>query len=146
MNSSFLNTLIAILNDQPNIAELPNDKLIAFTHVGVAVQQEISTQLLIKIARLQTLCVRAQEEGEMSDYEGEKQIASETGQNIQEAMAKSLGLSEDLTHRLTMLERIIVEVMREAFPSEFEHFDVAYYAHISGQIMRRPIHHQRIFD
>ncbi|MDE2041416.1 MAG: hypothetical protein KGI59_03500 [Patescibacteria group bacterium] len=146
MNSSFLSTLTAILNDQREIAELPSDKLIAFEHVGEAVQQQISTQFLLKIARLQTLCVRAHQDGEMPDYEDEKQIAKETGQNIQNVMAKSLGLMEDSTHRAIMLERLMVEVVREAFPSECEHFDVAYYAHISGQIMRRPNRHHRFLD
>lgn len=99
-----------------------------------------------KLARLQTLAFQAHEKSEMPSYEVIKSVVEVTGGNTPQTMADSLGVQEDVTRRIMMIERLIVEVVRESVPAECERNDVEYFAHVSGVIMRRPIKHRRFLD
>lgn len=146
MNSSFLTTLMAVLSDQNEIENLPNDKLIASNHESNPIKQVVPTTVLIKIARLQTLAFQAHNKSKMPNCDVIKSIAEVTGSNTAQTMADSLGVQEDATRRIIMIERLIVEVVREAIPAECERNDVEYFANTNGLIMRRPINYRRFLD
>ncbi len=137
MKSSFPSILVAVLSGQPGIAELP--KLIASDCEGEFLEGEVPWDLLLKIARLQTLCAKAHENTEPNSFEAIKQIAEETNVRFVEAGTNSAMVNEDATHREMMLERLIVEVVREAFPAECGQFGVRYAVNLSGKIVRLPI-------
>lgn len=146
MNSSFLATLTAVLSGQDKIENLPQDRLIASDYIGDPVKQIVPVSVFLKIARLQTLAFQAHEKSELPSYEAVKSVAEVTGGNTAQTMANSLGVQEDATHRIMMIERLIVEVVHEAIPAECERNDVEYFAHVSGVIMRRPINHRCFLD
>lgn len=139
MKSSFPAILAAVLGNQPVIAELPNDNLVAFNCEGNSIDGEVSPALLLKVVRLQTLISQAQEDAEMPSTEAIQQIADETNVEFFVASINASHVQEDATHRMMLLERLIVEVVREACPAECGQFDVQYLAHISRKIIRRPI-------
>lgn len=130
---------MAVLGNQTIIQELPNDKLIAFDCKGDSIEGEVSPAIFFQIARLQTLSSQAQEDAEMPSTEAIGQIAKETDVPFGVAGTNALHVQEDATHRSMMIERLIVEVVREACPAESRQFGVQYLAHISGKIIRRPI-------
>jgi len=144
--SSFLSTLVAVLSNQAEIAELPNDKLNAFTCEGPTIEGELPKDVFHKIARLQTLIMLSHENARMPDYKTTQQIADETGVDFITAGANALATSEDATHRVIMLERLIVEVVREAFPKECSYFDVRYLARLDQKIVRLPVQQLRFLD
>jgi hypothetical protein len=146
MNSSFLATLLAVLGDQPEIENLPDNQLIASDHEGERLDKVATRPIFRKIARLQTLCFRAHEDARMPELDATKEIAATTGGSTAEIMANALGIQEDSTRRIMMLERLIVELVREAVPAEIERLDVEYVAHVDAVIMRRPIRRQRFLD
>lgn len=146
MNSSFLATLTAVLSGQDEIENLPNDRLIGFDYLGDPVEQTVPMSVFLKLARLQTLSFQAHEKSEMPSYEVVKNVVEVTGGNAAQTITDSLGVQEDDTRRIMMIERLIVEVVREAIPAECERNDVEYFAHVSGVIMRRPINNRRFLD
>jgi hypothetical protein len=146
MNSSFLATLTAVLSGQDKIENLPQDKLIATNHMGDPIQHIVPVSVFLKLARLQTLAFQAYEKSEMPSYGTVKSVVEVTGGNTAQTMANSLEIQEDAARRITMIERLIVEVVREAIPAECEQNDVEYFAHVSGVIMRRPSNNRRILD
>ena len=146
MRSSFLTTLLAVLGDQPEIENLPNDKLIALDYEGYRLDRNTAWPVFHKVARLQTLCFHSHKEAQMPDLVEIKQMASVMGGSILEIMANSLGTQEDATRRIMMLERLIVEIVRDVVPAEIEQFDVDYIAHIDGVIVRRPVQQRRFLD
>lgn len=146
MNSSFLATLLAVLGDQPEIENLPNNQLIASDYEGERLDKESTRPIFHKIARLQTLCFRAYEDAQMSELDTIKEITATTGGSTAEIMDNALRIQEDATRRIMMLERLIVELVREAIPAEIERLNVEYVAHIDAVLMRRPIQRQRFLD
>ncbi|MFA6463773.1 MAG: hypothetical protein WCV55_02095 [Candidatus Paceibacterota bacterium] len=139
MKSSFLSTLVAVLSGKQEIAELPNDKLVAFDCEGEALEGEVPIDFLLKIARLQTLSVQARKNAEMPSFEAIQQIAKETNVLFVVAAANAAGVHEDAVHCMMMIERLIVEAVREVYPAEYGQFDVQYSVHINRKIIRRPI-------
>lgn len=146
MNSSFLATLMAVLSDQDEIENLPNDKLIASELIGEPLESAVTMPIFLKIARLQTLAFRAHEIGEMPSFDSITQISGTTGGDAAKTIADSLGVKEDATRRIMMIERLIVEIVREAVPAECERNNVEYFGHLSGVIMRRATNSQRFLD
>lgn len=146
MNSSFLSTLLAVLSDEEDIPALPHDRLITSYRMGDPVKAEVTRRILLKLTRLQTLCFQVYETGEMPELDAMKQMASETGSGIADVRANSLGTQDDMACRIMMLERLMVEVVREAVPAECDKFEVQYYVHADGTIMRRPIERRRFLD
>jgi hypothetical protein len=144
--SSFLTTVMAVLNNQSEIVDLPNDKLNAFTCEGDTLEEKIPLDILLKIAGLQTLIMQTREKVEMPDYETTQQIAKEIGVDSITAGANALAVSEDATHRVMMLERLIVEVVRAAFPKECGQFNVRYLARLDQKILRLPAQQLRFLD
>jgi hypothetical protein len=136
--SSFLTTVVAVLSDQQQIPELPYDDLLAFRCAGPAIEEEIPLCLLLKVSRLQTLAARVHDNAEMPNLEGLEQIAEETESDLVTTVSNLGNIQEDSIHRVRWLERLIVEVVREAFPQERERFDVRYIAHIDKKIVRLP--------
>ena len=146
MNSSFVSTVMAVLADQMEIPELPMDKLIGFSWEGTPVEQPLDKYLMLKVARLQNLCLIAQKHGEHPSYEEIKQIAEATGVSFMEAGANALSTGEDMTQRCIMLERLIVELVRESIPTECHHFYVQYFINGDRKLMRREMQRQRFLD
>lgn len=147
MNSSFLSTLMAVLNDQQEILQLPNNKLVAYNIDGDPISKEIPISFVLKLARLQTLIDKADEDTPLPSFEETEQIAEATGGDFVSAMTNSMFANDDKLLRVMMLKRIIVEVVRDAYPAESEHFDVEYFAHINRSVVRRPTRtRQPFFD
>ncbi len=139
---SFLQTVLAVLTGQDEISELPSDKLIALTN-GEPIERRLSQEDLHKIIRLQTLIVHEQERGAMFEQGG---LPEEDGQDTQNVMAQYLAVQEDATARVIMLERLIVELVREAVPAECERFDVRYSVNLSLEVLRSRVSHHRFLD
>ena len=146
MNSSFVSTVMAVLSNQMEIPELPMDKLVGFSWEGTPVEQPLDKYLMLKVVRLQNLCLMAESHGEQPSYEETKQIAEAAGVSFMEAAAKSLSTGEDMTQRCIMLERLIVELVRENIPTECHHFYVQYYINNEQKLMRREMRRQRFLD
>ncbi|MDR3558487.1 MAG: hypothetical protein P4L61_03070 [Candidatus Pacebacteria bacterium] len=140
---SFLQIITAVLQDEPEIAELPTSKLIGINDgKATLLGRDIPQDVMFKLARLQTLKVKEAERGEMPELDELKAIGGDT----KVAMASSLGILEDSTRRIIMLERLIVEVVREAFPTECDRLDVEYMLHPQKGIIFVPTKRQRFLD
>ena len=146
MNINFLSTFLAVLNDQQEIPELPSNNLRAFDWDEPSVEREIPNQLLLKVARLQTLGVLVNKQGKLPDFEETNRIAELTGVSFMETAANALCTSEDSTYRCMMLERVIIEVVRGAIPTECHYFDVSYFVHRDRTLRRRPMSQRRFLD
>jgi hypothetical protein len=112
--------IAATLSEEEEIPELPNDTLRPLCSPGILVAKEIEIGLALKIARLQTLIFLEQEKGEIPDYA----TISSKGPTV---MANYLAVQEDATSNIIMLERLIVGIVRDAFPKEAERFSVRYF-------------------
>jgi hypothetical protein len=117
---SLVGLITAVLADEGEISELPTGELYPIDNEGVVVAESIEVTVALKIARLQTLIFREKEKGEMP----ETSMLPFYGPA---AMASFLSVQEDATANIMMLERLIVEVVREAFPRESERFGVRYF-------------------
>lgn len=145
---TFTETLRAILSDQSEIPKLPEDKLVAFSE-GQSIPTKLPLHILHRLVRLQTLIVQEQQRGEMPDtdvLEG-LGLASEQSEGSKlNSMAKSLSVQEDATKRILMLEQLIVEIVREAVPSECERFDVRYCVNLELDVLWSPNLKRRFLD
>lgn len=146
---TFLETIVAILSDQPVIDTLPNDKLNVFDIGKPIGGRRLPMNVLQRLARLQTLIVRAQSMGEMPAtdvMEGLQDPGERTQLSQLDAMAAALGIQEDSTRRIMMLERLIVEIVREAVPTECERLDVRYCVNMQLEVLWSPSPRQRFLD
>ena len=91
------------------------------------VSLSIPRDLLIKIARLQTLLIREREKGEIPRFESVQQQMEATGQDYLEVASNELISQEESLHNVMMIERLIVLVVREVFPREIDHFECRYF-------------------
>ena len=144
--SSLLKTIVSVLLDVSEVPELPMDRLIALPDEGVPVEHTFSTQVFLRIARLQTLLVREAQKGEMPELDEIKQVEKGGTKDTAEVMADFLAVQEDAGRRAGMLQQLITEVVRETVPTECERFDVEYFAHPDGRVYHRPLHHHRVLD
>lgn len=146
MNSSFYSMLLATLSGADYVPGLPNDALIVFNRDGQLVLGSVSEQSMLKIARLQTLSHQAYTRGALPDEKESAAVAEVTGSMTMFVMADTLQLAEDMTHRCMMLERLIVEIVREEIIAEQKRFDVLYYIGGGNQLMCRPLPERRFLD
>ncbi len=137
---------MAVLNEQVEIACLPDDRLNAFPCEGPIVEGQISGKILLKIVRLQTLIMKSREDTRMPDDETIKQIVEESSSDPMIVCAKALAVSEDSTYRVMMLERLITEIVREHFPKECGQFRYNYFVRPDRKIVRVPIVELRFLD
>ena len=143
---SLLSIVVSILKSDESIPELPNDELVAFQHHGKPINGTVKLVTLLKIARLQTLIVREQEKAEIPEMESLKAVCAQTGKDFATVMAQSLVVQEDTTSNIIMLERLIVETIRDAYPMECERFGVRYVADVSGRIHFSEAPQRRFMD
>ncbi|MES2314966.1 MAG: hypothetical protein V4524_03490 [Patescibacteria group bacterium] len=143
---TLLAVIVAVLNGEENIPELPNDQLQAFQNQGQPIPGSVNGEVFHKIARLQTLIFREQEKAGIPDMEVLKQMCAESHQDFATVMARSLSVQEDATANIMMLERLIVGVVREACPRECDRFGVRYYADISLRIFFGESPQRRFLD
>ena len=136
---NFISTITAILTDQTDIKSLPNDELRPFeSNHGEKTAKDISPFGKRKIARLQTLILHEHERGKMPEH-------GEAPMDIL-AMANALGIQEDSTRRIMMMESLITEIVREEIPAETERFDVIYFLKHDWNLYRYPIPERRFLD
>lgn len=138
MNSSFLATLSAVLSGQDEIENLPKNKLIASDQEGEEVKQTVPPHVFLMIARLQTLAFMEDDQSAMQPGENTAAVLETIGDDPVNTIPNALMVQEDGTRRIAMIERLIVEIVREALPAECEVFGVEYFAHESCVLMRRP--------
>jgi hypothetical protein len=118
---SFLTILGSVLREDEDVPELPTEKLVAVVRDNVgatALGYTVPVNIMIKLARLQTLKIREGELSSMPEMDVINQQASETKTSSIEVMARSLSIQEDSTRREMMIERLIVELVRETYPQE----------------------------
>lgn len=140
-------TIIAeILNSVENIPDLPPDKLIALQNHGKPIPGNVNNVTLLKIARLQTLIVKEQKKSGMPEIDTLKQTATETGGDLLSTLATSMDVREDTVLNIVMLERLIVEIVRNACPEECERFGVIYSANISMRVSYHEEPQRRFLD
>ena len=122
---------------------MSRDELLALDRKDATpLNYSVPVEVIIKLARLQTLAIQESEKGTMPDYDQLKAL----GGNTLDTMSRSLGIQEDSTRRAMLLEQLFTEVVREVFPSECERLDVEYSLHPTNGIMWRPMVHQRFLD
>ena len=143
---TLLPVIVAVLNGEEDIPELPNDQLQALQNQGQPIPGSVNQKTFQKIARLQTLIFKEQEKAEIPDMKVLRQTCTESGQDFVTVMARSLSVQEDATSNIMMLERLIVEVVREACPVECERFGVRYFADISLRVFFGESPSQRFLD
>ena len=131
---TLLPIIVSVLNGDKNIPELPNDQLVAFQNTGQPIQGIVDQNTFLKIARLQSLIVREQRRSGIPEMETLKQVANQNGTDFPTVMANALSVQEDATSNIMMLERLIVESVREARPEECERFGVRYFADVSIRV------------
>lgn len=139
---------MAVLSDQPEIDTLPANKLNVFD-MGEPIGMRLPHSILKRIVRLQTLIVREQQKGEMPKVdvmEGLETPAERTHFSQLSAMANALGIMEDGTRRIMMIERLIVEIVREAVPTECERLDVRYCVNMQLEVLWSKSPQQRFLD
>lgn len=128
MNRSFLSILTAVLNDEDDIPELPDDALKTVTQVGQVVSGDgVTSQLLKKVKRLQTLCGL-----DFATY-GMPSVTK-----VPSVRLTAIFFARNTIERIEMIEQLIVEVVREAVPVERERHDVGYAVHLSDSLMYYP--------
>lgn len=144
---SFITILGLVLQNETEITELPASELVAIDiNCAVPLGYDVPTDLMIKLARLQTLKYHEQDLCSMPKMESITQQAKETKTSVAGIMGHSLATQEDSIHRIIMLERLFTEIVRESFPKECERFDVTYFLHPTKGIMFRPINHRQFLD
>ena len=136
--SQFLKTLMDVLNGESKIQALPNDKLIALNVHGESVAGDLTGEQLLKLARLQTLRVNEISAIEESpSFDEVSEMAKQAGVSFVEIEVKNMCIRADTPDRIVMLDRLIVEVVRDIFPKEVDVFDVLYSITPTAQIIRR---------
>jgi hypothetical protein len=133
---SLLSVVIAVLNDEQIIPELPNNKIVAYQNRGQPIAGHVNnSRAFLKVARLQTIIVQEQEKSELPEVIESTSSAS-----------AALMVQEDATHTIMMLERLIVQIVRDAYPSESERFGVRYVADIGMGIFYTEAPQRRFLD
>lgn len=141
--STFLDTIQLILADAGEVPGLPPSELISVNPQGsTPTGYPLSERLLIKIARLQTLCAREEECGSASDFER----LPDSDKESEAASAAALAVQEDSAKRLMYLEWTTVEVVRKAFPVECERFGVRYFLDAEKGLLYAPERQRRFLD
>ena len=143
---TLLSTIVAVLNGEADMPELPNGQLRAYQNQGQPIPGSVSREALQKVARLQTLIFKEQEKARIPEVDEIQQMCTESKQPFAVVMARSMSVQEDATSNIMMLERLIVEVVRDACPSECDRFGVRYFADISGHIFFGESPQQRFLD
>jgi len=143
---TLLPIIVSVLNNDENIPELPDDQLVAFQGHGQPIPGPINQIEFNKIARLQTLIIREQEKASIPEMDVLKETCAENNLDFGNAMAQALSVQEDATSNIMMLERLIVEVVRNACPKECDRFGVRYFADISLRVFFAESPHQRFLD
>jgi hypothetical protein len=128
---SFLNTLAAVLIGQPEIEGL--SEIYIFDMDAEKLLHSFNEDAYLKISRLQTLISHEHEVGVCPFFnrDGSGSVAVTSAND-------ALCVAEDTVGRIAMLQRLIIEVVREMVPQECDHFDVNYFAHVDGSIRRIP--------
>ena len=135
--------LVLVLGDAEDIPGLAMNELVALDRKDAKpLGYDIPAEVMIKLARLQTLAIRESEKGDMPESDQLKDL----GVSTIETMSRSLGIQEDATRRAMMLEQLFTEVVREVFPAECDRLDVEYSLHPTNGIMWRPVRRQRFLD
>ncbi|MEY2640730.1 MAG: hypothetical protein RL150_123 [Candidatus Parcubacteria bacterium] len=137
---------MAVLTEADEIPDLPNNKLIPVGGTYECVSETVPRPVFRKIARLQTLCFQAYALGGVPDIGQADQQAALTGSTRHRVMEASLSTREDMVRRIMMLERLIVEIVRETFPAECSRFDVEYFVCLDDTLRCRPAERRRFFD
>lgn len=116
---NFPELLVAILTDQENIPELPDDKL-KYTEPSEGMSPRVERpELVRRIARLQTLMFREKEiqQNSRPDALELQAIADATGLSYIEAMMSQGQMSDDQFYRIKCLQCLIIEIVRGIFPA-----------------------------
>ena len=135
---NFLETVVAILqnkSDRPESSILKEEDLITLS-TGTLLGKKLPKRELLKVLNLQTLCYQEEENGRLP-----KMGTIELCKN-----SELISVQEDAGVKIAMLERIIVEIVREAIPSENERFGVRYCINRDGELIFSPLPRYRSMD
>lgn len=137
---TFYKILAAVLNDRARIQALPDSSLWALT-TGEPVGKKIPEKAALRIARLQTLILREGKAAVSSVADsvfGVRRSDAELLQRISTARRKMGDKNAEKTARIRMLERLIVEAVRDEIPEECDQYRVRYCVNDKGELLRSP--------
>jgi hypothetical protein len=134
----FLQTVLSVLNGDEYIPVLSEGGLYTHNLEGEIIAENLPIEFVAKIARLRTLIHL---EAERSDIHDERQydlLDARHDGSAHRLLEVSVEVLDDSTNRQLMLEGLIIEVVRQFFPSECEHLSVRYTLTKSFQLVRAP--------
>ncbi|MES3031141.1 MAG: hypothetical protein V4697_01870 [Patescibacteria group bacterium] len=133
--------IVAILSNHPDIPGLPTTELNPVNH-GEPIEKQPSHEIVLQLARLQTLIFREHERGDISPVEKVGAMSSGNEESSYGAtlnsMAQALSTQEDATRIVMMLEQLMVQIVRENIPTEHERLDVRYHVNEEWKVMWSP--------
>lgn len=138
----FTQIICDILSDKPEIPGLPNSKMISYRTVarpGTALVNNVPKLTFLKLCRLQTLKQQEMEKGEMPALDALKDQAQAVGKNVAMVMCQTLAVNQDSKDRVAMIVRLMIEVVRDAIPTECDQLGREYYVDSNEGVMWRPV-------
>jgi hypothetical protein len=111
----------AILNDDDQVPELPDDNLCLFGVGGTLVYRTVPENLFLQVARFQTLIERKREivcgDRHFDLLKGE---GCRIGQSFFVAMSNAEAVNGDTDSVISTLEVLIMECVRDLYPHEYD--------------------------
>ncbi|MDE2038277.1 MAG: hypothetical protein KGI69_03600 [Patescibacteria group bacterium] len=136
---SLITIVRLILEDRMRIDELPSDEFIVTTRPdAVPLKYHLSVSLARKLSRLQTLKARVYERCPVPSEREIEHAAIMTCKDAGQVERCHQAVQEDAMRVQAMIEQIMVELVRQAFPQEFERMGAVYLLYPGGKLMWAP--------
>ena len=135
---TFWQTVVAIMNQKDRKTVIPVKELITFDEND---PEEIVNKKLPECETFQIICLQTLIKKE---YENQDSIddfmkrAPKSFNELANDAGKFLQVQGDSTHRIIMLEGMIIEIVREAIPTEYDRLNVNYYINARLQLIWHP--------
>ena len=127
--SSFIKTILAILQDETTIPGLADDEMIGDNpENGEVVSGRISRLGFVRVVRLQNLIYQEEGRSPVPSVGELTEMHKIQQKPYQKVAVDFLITSTDSSRRVEFIRRLIVEVVRDEIPGEDEKFDVEYVA------------------
>jgi O-phosphoseryl-tRNA(Cys) synthetase len=138
MNSSFFNQLTAILSEADEVHGLPKCKMQVMRPSDEIIEQKISIEKVLMISRLQTLMVEQVNNFSVSNSLNLQEFQSQIGFDIFDSDKNEKMITFDFAHRVKMIQRLIIEIVREVLPRECDLLGYYYFIREDTKLIRVP--------